>query len=380
MAQNYQRPDPTIPGWCDTGEAVQPQSDDIAAGWPDSQIPPSRQEFNWLDKQQDSALRYLCRVAIAEYHPAEQYQGFGLCIGSNRSVYWNLQPCSGIDPVFDNTGRWELTNIRISDADARYLTKSGATELYLTQAQGDARYQLKADMSAFVTYIAGDARYALKTDLAAYVTYPAGDARYALKSDLSNYETVAHAVSTYLKIADAANIYLSKSVAAQTYLTIADANNRFAATTADAHAYTDNSINSAIAAQRAWTLAMLPGMAMRAATVGSGTAIGTWLILTATPNNGSGFEVAFGSGGIQEGDRVTLPPGFTDGSAALVGSVITANGQNTTGDALLNVNFTWGAPGWTAVRCAFTKSNDGNRWKGRGLAFGSWWGFAWRTV
>jgi hypothetical protein len=380
MAPNYQRPDPTLPGWCDTGEAVQPQNDDIAAGWPASQVPPSRQEFNWLDKQQDASIRYLTRVAIAEYHPAEQYQGFGLCIGSNRSVYWNLQPCSGIDPVFDNSGRWELTNIRISDADARYLTKAGATSLYLTQAQGDARYQLKADMSAFVTYIAGDARYALKSDLAAYVTYPAGDARYALKSDLGNYETVAHAVSTYLKITDAANTYLSKSSAAQMYLTIADANNRFAATTADAHAYTDNSINNAMAAERARVAALLPGMGLHTLTTGSGTCVGSWLIFTASPNNGSAWEIALGSGNIQQGDRVALPPGFADGNAWLNGAVITMNGQNSPGDALLNINFTWGAPGWTAVSCAYTKSNDANRWRSRGLAFGTWWGFAWRPV
>lgn len=383
---NYNRPDPTLPAWCDTGEAVQPQNSDISTGWPSSQVPPSRQEFNWLDKQQDAAIRYLCRVGIAEYHHGESYQGFGLVIGSNRSVYWNLQPCSGVDPVFDNTGKWELTPIRISDADARYLTKAGASSMYLTQAQGDARYQLQANMSAFVTYVAGDGRYAMKADLQNYVSNAAGDARYAFKSDLGNYESIAHAAATYLKIVDAANTYLSKSAAAQMYLSIADANSRFAATTADAHSYTDQQVNNGIANLQAWVGGTIPGVLIRIESTGSGTCTGTFFILQfgAVGANqawgGHAFELALGLGSCQEGDRVALPNGFSDGGGFFTGGITSAYGRSTTGDALLNLVFTFGPPGWTVQQCNFTKSNDGNKPHGRGLAFGQWWGFCWRWI
>jgi hypothetical protein len=423
---NYIRPDPLQPGWCDTGEAVKPQDTDIATGWPPDQIPPSRQEFNWLDKQQDAGIKYLCRVGISEYANAEEYQGLGLVIGSNGSVYWNLRACSGIDPVYDNAGYWELTPIRLSDADARYLTIINAAGLYLTEAQGDARYAFKTDLAAFITYPAGDARYALKgdllafftkaesdarylfkgdlanyvtypngdirymmrTEMGAYVTYSVGDARYALKTELTPYETIAHAAATYLKIIDAANTYLSQSAAAQMYLTVADANNRFAATTADAHAYTDtsvanasaaqkiytdSSVNNAIAAQRNWTIAMLPGLKFRREDYsgGGGSMTAEWMILTAQPNNGAGFELAWGSGTCQEGDTITLPTNFPVGNMMLQGYVESALGYNLPNDLK---EFALNFSGARVQNCYLRISGSGQRYA-RGYAFGRWTSF-----
>lgn len=384
---NYNRPDAAQSGWCDLGEAVRPTDPDIQIGWPNTQIPPARQKFNWLDKQQDAAIKYICRVGIAQWAAAEQYQGFGLVIGSNGSVYWNLRACQNVDPRFDNAGFWELTPIRLSDADARYITQAAAASLYLTRTEADGRYMLQVNMGAYVTWVGGDARYALKTDLSPFVTIPIGDGRYALRTELSNYETAAHAASTYLRMVDAANLYLQQSVAAQTYLTIADANLRFANEVTRSNQYADTAVNNMVASMRSWTNSMLPGMNFSREDYSNGsTMAGTWLILRAQPNtnNGGTWEVAFGTGSCQQGDTITVPgtnrsTPYPVGNMLFAGYVQSALGWPGPGDALLNVVFNMGSPGNYVQDCYFFKSNDAQTRRSRGQAYGRWVGFGYRT-
>lgn len=374
MAISYVRPDPTQPGWCDSGEAVKPVNEDIAIGWPPSQIPPSRQEFNWLDKQQDAAYKYLCQVGIAQWHPEEQYRGLGLAIGSNGSVYWSLQPSIGVDPVFDNSGRWELTTIRLADADAHFIALMGGLSMYLTQAQGDVRYMLRAEMGNYVTFGAGDSRYALLSNLGQYVTFPEGDARYALRSDLSLYTTVAYANGTYLRIVDAANAYLSKSEAAQTYLRTVDFTNVINQKMADANWYAEQQANNANASARAWVEQTLPPF--RRADVSNGsTMVGTWFCWGAR----SGVEMAMGSGFCQEGDTIQPPSGFSQSNMIYRGWVQSVPPSLPSLPAVGGFVFNMGANGVVAD-CYYIKQNDGNTRRGRNYCYGAWQGHGWRSV
>jgi hypothetical protein len=379
MAIRYLRPDPTQPGWADSGEAVRPATADIAIGWPASQIPPSRQEFNWLDKQQDAAIKYILRTGIAEWRATELYQGVGLAIGSNGSVYWNLLECTGIDPVFDNTGAWEITNIRLSDGDARYITWSGGLGMFLTQAQGDARYQLRADMGAYLTRLQADDLYVHADMMSQFVTYAAGDTRYALRTDLNLFETSSHAAATYLRIVDAANLYLTQSAAAQTYLSIADANGRFAAAAQAANAYADAAASNMNASVRAWVASMLPGLQFStwAHPPNAGGSIGgRYFIITASPNNNAARSFCVGSGNCQEGDFIQAPPGFNVANMNFGGYVQTIpSADSVGGDALLNIWFGINGATGQVTQCRFHKSNAGSAVWSRGYAYGGWYAF-----
>lgn len=384
MAISYTRPDPTQPGWCDSGEAVKPVNEDIAIGWPPSQIPPSRQEFNWLDKQQDAAYKYLCQVGIAQWHPEEQYRGLGLVIGSNGSVYWSLQPSIGVDPVFDNSGRWELTTIRLADADAHFIALMGGMSMYLTQAQGDGRYVLRAEMGNYVTFAAGDSRYALLSNLAQYVTFPAGDARYALRSDLSLFTPIAFADATYLRIVDAANAYLSKSEAAQNYLSRAEADGKFNQAYADLSWHAQQVANNADAAVRAWVNSLFGPLVLRREDTSNptGTMAATWLTIRANPNVGQAWNICMGTGLCQEGDQI-VPPNDATGVQFPQSNMFYRGWVNAVPPSLPSLPavggfvFNMGANGVVAD-CYYIKQNDGNTRRGRGYCYGSFVGFGYR--
>ena len=127
-AANYPRPDATFPAIAEHGGRVDMSPDEIGEGWSTtSQTRPPAIKFNSKDWYVSSAMKYICRLGVAEYSPDEIYQGLGMCVGSNGSVYWNLAPCTGIDPVGDATGHWELMPCRRHDAEAliRYIVKIG---------------------------------------------------------------------------------------------------------------------------------------------------------------------------------------------------------------------------------------------------------------
>lgn len=113
---NYTRPDATFPAIAESGVRTAMSPSDVGKGWSTtSQTRPPAADFNARDFYTSSAMKYLLRLGVAEYSPTENYQGLGLCIGSNGSVYWNLIACNGVDPVTDLTGKWEKTAIRRAD-------------------------------------------------------------------------------------------------------------------------------------------------------------------------------------------------------------------------------------------------------------------------
>jgi hypothetical protein len=113
----YTRPDATYPAVAEDAVRTPMSPADVGAGWStSSQTRPPAATFNARDYLTSSAVKYLLRLGVAEWSPTESYQGLGLCIGTNGSVYWNLVPCVNVNPVTDVSGKWEKTAIRRADA------------------------------------------------------------------------------------------------------------------------------------------------------------------------------------------------------------------------------------------------------------------------
>lgn len=124
----YTRPDATYPAVAEDAGRTAMSPADVGAGWStSSQTRPPAATFNAKDYITSSAVKYLCRLGIAEYSPTESYQGMGLCCGSNGSVYWNLIACTGINPVGDVSGHWEKTAIRRADCAELIGNVTGGT-------------------------------------------------------------------------------------------------------------------------------------------------------------------------------------------------------------------------------------------------------------
>lgn len=372
----FTRPDASIPAWSELGDAVRPENEDIQVGWPPSDVPPARQEFNWIDKRQDEAFKYLCRVGIAEYDQNEQYQGFGLCLGANGSIYWNRQSCVGVDPVFDAGTFWEKTLVRLTDGDARYLrrTESGS---WLTQAQADQRYMLKTGTGDFLTIQQGDVRYQLKSAMTSYPTFTQGDSRWATSAQLSVYLPTATAHNTFLTKVDAANIYATKASINVTGVSLDVLNSRLAALQTTLQNFTTDRVNNQNTTIRAWVQNLLPGVTATYYNYsgGAGSWNCEWLVADFRPNNGRQWRLCFGMGGCQQGDTITVPPGFDRTNVRFRGWVTSAMGQFTAGTALLNIRCSFSLN--TCAECFFAKANDNNTPRARGYAIGSFVAIGW---
>jgi hypothetical protein len=134
----YVRPDATLPAIAEFGGRASMSANEIGNGWSTtSQTRPPADKFNERDFLTSSAMKYLCRLGIAEYSPDESYQGRGMCIGSNGSIYWNLVPCQGVDPVSDTMGYWEKCPVRYHDAQDLIAGMAGG---FLTMAQAQAAF------------------------------------------------------------------------------------------------------------------------------------------------------------------------------------------------------------------------------------------------
>lgn len=92
---------PVVPPWADEAvpgtDIVQPSDPEIAAGWPQSETPPSRQRFNWILNFAANAVRYFSRRGIVDWDNAETYSAGDIVRGPDGLLYESLQ--SG------NTGR-----------------------------------------------------------------------------------------------------------------------------------------------------------------------------------------------------------------------------------------------------------------------------------
>ena len=65
---------PVLDPWADTGDKVQPTDPEISEGWPVTDIPPSRERFNWFFNFVSNAVRYLTRRGISDWVATETYK------------------------------------------------------------------------------------------------------------------------------------------------------------------------------------------------------------------------------------------------------------------------------------------------------------------
>lgn len=79
------------PVWASTAtDNVTPTDAFIAAGWPLSTTPPSRQRFNWLLNYLYNGVRYFSRRGIADYDAAETYMTNDRTMGPDGLTYVSL--------------------------------------------------------------------------------------------------------------------------------------------------------------------------------------------------------------------------------------------------------------------------------------------------
>ena len=119
---------PILDPWADTGDKVQPTDPEIAVGWPVTDIPPSRERFNWFFNFVSNAVRYITRRGLSDWHTDESYQIGDRCISpvdqkSYKAIVGGVDN-QGFEPSTSPL-KWERWGFTLSELLA-YLT----TDLY----------------------------------------------------------------------------------------------------------------------------------------------------------------------------------------------------------------------------------------------------------
>lgn len=109
---------PVLPVWADTGDKTQPTDAEIQAGWPVSNIPPTRQRFNWFFNFVANGIRYLTRRGMPDYAADETYMTGDRVNGPDGKTY-----VSKIDNNLGHTpaaspAQWERWGQTASELDA----------------------------------------------------------------------------------------------------------------------------------------------------------------------------------------------------------------------------------------------------------------------
>lgn len=92
--------------WADAGDKVAPTAPEVSAGWPVTNIPPSRQRFNWFFNLVHNGVRYLTRRGLADWSADEDYKVGDRCLAANGMTYRCLADHTNIVPGTDAT-KWE---------------------------------------------------------------------------------------------------------------------------------------------------------------------------------------------------------------------------------------------------------------------------------
>lgn len=113
---------PVLPPWADAGDKVQPSNAELQQGWPLSNVPPSRQRFNWLLNYLANGIRYFSRRGIADYDAAETYMVGDRVIDPNGKTYrCKVDNTSGVVPSSD-AAKWERWGFTLTELNAELTT------------------------------------------------------------------------------------------------------------------------------------------------------------------------------------------------------------------------------------------------------------------
>lgn len=157
---------PVLPAWAETGDKTQPSTPEISTGWPLSNIPPSRQRFNWLLNFLANGVRYLTRRGMPEWGNDENYMIGDRVQGPDGKTYISLVDDNLNKTPATNPTKWTrwghtaaevdqriIDHVALTDPHTQYINQPeldtafsahlAATDphpVYLTQDEGDGRY------------------------------------------------------------------------------------------------------------------------------------------------------------------------------------------------------------------------------------------------
>jgi len=116
---------PTVlPAWGESAggaDVLQPSNAEIQAGWPLTNVPPSRKRFNWILKYLAQGVRYLMQMGIPLWDAAEDYPVNARVMGSNGKTYRALQTSINQDPT-TATAYWALWGVDGRDGQLQLTT------------------------------------------------------------------------------------------------------------------------------------------------------------------------------------------------------------------------------------------------------------------
>lgn len=128
----------TLPVWAESGDKTQPSNSEIQVGWPLTNIPPSRQRFNWFFNFVGNAVRYFLQFGVSEWASDESYP-IGARVQYAGLTYVALQANSAQQPDIspNQWERWGFTSSQINTLQNGVLSKSvaGGTDVTLSAAE-----------------------------------------------------------------------------------------------------------------------------------------------------------------------------------------------------------------------------------------------------
>lgn len=121
------RPD-DWPSWAVTGDKTRPASDStIATGFPQSDVPPSRQTFNWAFNQIYKGVRYLLQRGIPDWSATEIYGAQAVVQRGGLSYLASISN-TGVDPA-TNPATWERWGFSASQQAAQFTQYSTTAQM-----------------------------------------------------------------------------------------------------------------------------------------------------------------------------------------------------------------------------------------------------------
>lgn len=133
---------PVLPPWADTAanpaDIVQPTNLEIAAGWPQSATPPSRQRFNWILNFCANAVRYFSRRGLVDYDAAETYGVDDLVRGDDNGKIYRSLLAANINHLPSTSPTWWDTPLTKTAGAGDNTTRIATTAWVTTAITGKA--------------------------------------------------------------------------------------------------------------------------------------------------------------------------------------------------------------------------------------------------
>jgi hypothetical protein len=108
------------PVWATSGDKVRPTDSEISIGWPDTDVPPARERFNWLQNWTFNQGRYYLQNGVPAWSSTENYQA-GAYVQQAGHTYRSLQVTTNNNPVTD-TSYWERWGYSTSELMALFTS------------------------------------------------------------------------------------------------------------------------------------------------------------------------------------------------------------------------------------------------------------------